>query len=167
MRVNEPVDEALFRKPEATAPQAQHQGLAVAGAEASEDPPAPMHNILGEVLALSGGGSLITNITHRDLEQMGVADSATVVALVRGRETRLLFQAEPDFAAVSPGDYLATFNGTPALWLVKAFQGMRSDDSTYAAGDPVRLALAREDGDHVWIEPAPKGADAADSPKGE
>lgn len=126
VRVNEPVDETLFTKPQATAPAASQVGDALAG----------------QVLALSGGGSLITNITKADLEKLGVADSTAIVAVVRDHQTELLYRDNPDLAAVSPGSYLAMFNGTPALWLVKAYQGMRSDDSTYAAGDAIRLTKA-------------------------
>jgi hypothetical protein len=139
MRVDEPVDAALLRRPEATAPPVTRKGDA----------------LIGEVLALSGGGSLITNITRADLEALGVADSTALLALVRGHETRLSYRVNPDFAAIAPGAYLAMFNATPALWLVKAYQGMRSDDSTYAAGDVVRLTLA------------PQETEAAGAPQGE
>lgn len=139
LRIDEPIDEATLRRPERTAPPVARQDGALAG----------------EVLAISGGGSLITNITRDDLAALGVADSTALLAHVRGRDTRLTYRSALDFATVRPGEYLATFNGTPALWLVKAYQGMRSDDSTYAAGDAVRLTVA------------PTGANAADAPRGE
>jgi hypothetical protein len=62
-------------------------------------------------------------------------------ATVRGRTQQLLYQARiEDFGSVGSGDYLATFNNTPLLWLVKAYVGYVSDDSTYAVGDEVQLA---------------------------
>jgi hypothetical protein len=139
LRIDEPIDEALLRRPDAMAPPVAREERA----------------LVGEVLAISGGGSLITNITRDDLAALGVADSTALLAHVRGRDTRLTYRPALDFATVRPGEYLATFNGTPALWLVKAYQGMRSDDSTYAAGDAVRLTVA------------PTGANAADAPRGE
>ncbi len=129
IEVNARLDPALFAKPESEAPAASLSGGALSG----------------EVLAISGGGSLITNITAGDLNGLGASDGTTLLAEVRGREQQLSFMNDLEaFGDIGPGDYLATFNGTPTLWLVKAYQGYISDDSTYAAGDRVRLTVSAQ-----------------------
>jgi hypothetical protein len=97
----------------------------------------------GQVLAISGGGSLITSITEPGMEELGAEEGDLLVARAREHEVRLAYMPVlRSFGDIESGDYLATFNRTPALWLVKAYVGMTSDDSTYAAGDAVRLAIA-------------------------
>jgi len=128
LHVDPPLDRGRFDRPAATAPAAVLDGEALDGV----------------VLGLSGGGSLITNITAEDLGRIEAAEGAVLLASVKGRDLEFPFRAAiEDFSAVGRGDYLATFNGTPALWLVKAYVGMRSDDSTYAAGDRVRVTVRR------------------------
>ena len=123
-KVNADPDPSLFKKPERSAP--------VVGREDDW--------LLGQVMALSRGRSLITNITAEDLAPLNATDGDTLIAKVQGRETRLQYlEAIDDFGNISSGDYLATFNQTPALWLVKAYVGMGSDDSTYVEGVEVRL----------------------------
>ena len=126
-RINADPDPSLFDRPASAAPPATLQGESIAG----------------EVLAISGGGSLITNISEREIDELGVAPGDWVAAEVKGHTAELIFAPVLDgFGEIEPGDYLATFNRTPALWLVKAYVGMTSDDSTYAAGDAVRLSIA-------------------------
>jgi hypothetical protein len=129
IKVNEEPDEALFAKPESEVP-----------------PPELTEGRLdGQVVGISRGGSLITNITRDDLAKLDPRDGATLVANVKEHETHLKYMAEIEsFGDIGRGDYLATFNRTPTLWLVKAYLGMTSDDSTYAAGDKVRLAVSAE-----------------------
>lgn len=124
LEIDGALDAARFTQPVQTAPAVTMEG-------------AVLH---GQVLALSGGGSLITNFMAGDLGRIGVVEGSTLFAGVKERELSLPFHSGIEaFTGIGRGDYLATFNGTPALWLVKAYVGMRSDDSTYAAGDPVRL----------------------------
>lgn len=126
-RINTDVDPALFIRPASAAPPVTLQGDA-------------LH---AQVLAISGGGSLITNVTDREVETLGAQAGDVLVAQVRGHEAQLAYMPVLEsFAEIESGDYLATFNRTPALWLVKAYVGMTSDDSTYAAGDAVRLTIA-------------------------
>ncbi len=123
-RVNENPDPSLFKKPQRSAPEVGREGDA----------------LLGQVMAFSRGRSLITNITAEDLAPLNPADGDTLIAKVQGRETRLLYmEVIEDFGVIGPGDYLATFNRTPALWLVKAYVGMATDDSTYVEGVGVHL----------------------------
>jgi hypothetical protein len=127
IKVNEEPDDALFVKPE------------------SEVPPPELTEgrLHGQVVGISRGGSLITNITRDDLAKLDPPDGATLVAEVREHETHLEYMADIEsFGDIGRGDYLATFNRSPTLWLVKAYLGMTSDDSTYAAGDKVRLAVS-------------------------
>lgn len=128
-KLNERPDEGLFIKPESTAPAAS----LINGA------------LSAQVVSLSGRGSLITNITTDDLAKLGASDGAILVAELRGHEIHLAYMAEIQGATeIRSGDYLATFNRTPTLWLVKAYLGMTSDDSTYAAGDKIRLTVSAE-----------------------
>ncbi|MFH1143051.1 MAG: hypothetical protein V1774_00735 [Candidatus Eisenbacteria bacterium] len=129
LRVNESLDPSLFVRPAPTAPPVRFEG----------------ETLLGQVLALSGGGSLITNVTADDLARFCVRDGARLTAEVKNHATEHAFRTDIEsFAQMGSGDYVATFNHTPALWLVKAYVGMRSDDSTYAPGDAVRLTLAAQ-----------------------
>ncbi len=123
VRVNQPVDEQLYARPESTAqPVEQVDGW-----------------LVGQVVGVSGRGSLITNFTSSDITRLNVVDQGGLLAEVRGRQTRHLFTS--DMQGVASGDYVATFNNSPLLWLVKAYVGMTSDQS-YAVGDQVRLAAA-------------------------
>jgi hypothetical protein len=123
IRVNQPVDERLYARPESTVPPAE---LAEGW-------------LIGQVVGVSGRGSLITSFTQPDLARLNAADQAVLIAEVRGRQTRHMFTA--DMQGVSSGEYVATFNNSPLLWLVKAYVGMTSDQS-YAVGDQVRLTAA-------------------------
>lgn len=123
IRVNQPVDEQLYARPVSAVPPVE----LVEG------------SLVGQVVGVSGRGSLITSITPPDLARLNVANRAMLIADVRGRQTRHLF-AE-DMQGVASGDYVATFNNSPALWLVKAYVGMTSDQS-YEVGDQVRLTVA-------------------------
>ncbi|MFC1572344.1 hypothetical protein ACFL6M_01980 [Candidatus Eisenbacteria bacterium] len=128
IRLNESVDPGLFAKPESAVPPVTMAGGA----------------LNGEVVGISGGGSLITNITMDDLQKLGPEDGDTVVSEVKGHTNQLLYMNNLEsFGAIGRGDYLAIFNGTPSLWLVKAYLGMVSDDSTYAIGDKVRLTVSK------------------------
>lgn len=98
--------------------------------------------IKGEVIGMSQVGSLITNITARELEYLSVAEGDTLVANVKGHESRFYFiENISDAPDLGPGDYLAIYNNGPALWLVKAYLGMTSDHE-YAIGDAVELTKA-------------------------
>jgi len=126
IELNAALPESLFARPVSGAPPVRLEGGV----------------LIGHVRGISGGGSLITSISADHLEALGVADGGMLRATVRGREQQLLYRATiDDFGSVGSGDYLATFNDTPALWLVKAYVGYISDDSTYAEGDEVRLGL--------------------------
>ncbi len=126
IRVNQPVDEQLYARPLSTVPAVELIDGWLAG----------------QIVGISGRGSLITSITQPDLARLDAADQAMLLADIRGRQTRHLFTA--DLQNVASGDYVATFNGSPALWLVKAYVGMTSDQS-YAVGDQVRLTVAGDE----------------------
>ncbi|MBD3237581.1 MAG: hypothetical protein GF330_12815 [Candidatus Eisenbacteria bacterium] len=134
MRINQAPESALFVRP------------------ASDAPPARLHRdaLEAQVLAISGGGSLITSITESSLDALGADSGDLLQSEVRGNTAHLIYVPQlQDAGQIEPGDYLATFNRTPALWLVKAYVGMTSDDSTYAVGDAVRLSIASAaEGDH-------------------
>jgi hypothetical protein len=97
--------------------------------------------LTAQVIGVSGRGSLVTNVTVPDLQKLALADGVTVVATLKDKTFRLRYVADIQAATdVASGDYLATFNGTPALWLVKAFVGLTSEVQA-AVGDPVKIAL--------------------------
>ncbi|MBM3286165.1 MAG: hypothetical protein FJY88_02280 [Candidatus Eisenbacteria bacterium] len=127
LALNAEMEESSFSRPETTAPAA----VAADGA------------LSGVVLGVSGRGSLITNITNADLEKLQAEDRSTLEVEIRGMRTRHLLLRDPQgLSDVSSGDYVATFNQTPALWLVKAYVGMTSDQP-YEVGDALRLSVAR------------------------
>ncbi len=125
IRVNQPVDEQLYARP------------------ASALPPVELTAgwLVGQIVGISGRGSLITSIAGPDLARLNVTNRAVLIAEIRGRQTRHLYT--DDLQGVASGDYVATFNSSPALWLVKAYVGMTSDQS-YEVGDQVRLTVAED-----------------------
>lgn len=127
LRLNDSLNDELFRRPERTAAPVE---LIPGG-------------LAGQVVAFSAVGSLITNVTVDDLAIIGAGEGSILRTRVRGHEMMLPLVTDMlTLGNIQPGDYFATLNSTPVVWLVKAFVGMRSDDSTYAVGDTVRLSLA-------------------------
>jgi len=100
--------------------------------------------LTGEVIGLSGRGSLITNISRTDFNKLGVENGSTIIAVVKDRETHHVYYTDlgnaPD---IGYGDYFAIFSNGPALWLVKAYVGMTSDHD-FAIGDNVRVMKGSE-----------------------
>ena len=108
----------------------------------SDLPPAVFSDgvLTGQVIGISGRGSLITNIAQGDVEKLNVKEGETVTAVIKGHETSHRFYRDLSSAGnVASGEYLAIFNSGPALWLVKAYVGMTSDQP-FEIGDDVRLA---------------------------
>jgi hypothetical protein len=128
IEVKEAFEEGFFAKPESEVSAATFADGA----------------LIGEVIGLSGRGSLITNISRADFAQLGVEDGGTIVAVVKGLETSHLFYANlGDAPEIGYGDYCAAFAGGPALWLVKAYVGMTSDHD-FVIGDDVRVTKGPE-----------------------
>ena len=122
-KVNQPPDDGLFTKPPRTAPQAVFQ----AG------------TLTGKIIGFSGRGSAIANITKSDMGKLGVEDGAMLTVRINDHETTHRYIEDIRSAQnLGPGDFVAAFNNTPALWLVKAYVGM-TGETTMAEGDPITI----------------------------
>lgn len=125
LRVSESFDENLFVKPASTVPMAT-----------IED-----GTIIGDVISISERGSLITNITGGLIGQLGAEHRSVLLADLAGFPTKHTYLTHVETEGdIVPGDYIAVFNSSPALWMVKAYKGMTSDRK-FEVGDKVRLTL--------------------------
>jgi hypothetical protein len=125
LRVNKSFDEHLFERPKST----------VASATLDNG------TITGEVIEVSERGSLITNITLDLIGRLGAGHRSTLAAEVEGHKTQHVYLTALESPGdIVPGDHIAVFNSSPALWLVKAYEGMTSDQS-FQVGDQVLLTM--------------------------
>ena len=128
--INETLADNFFGKPENEAPAATFEnGI-----------------LTGEVIGLSARGSAIANFTETDLRNLDVEDGALLKIKIKDQVSiHAFFENLYSAPGLGPGDYLATFSNTPALWIVKAYVGMTSDQAINE-GDPVSITLQTEDG---------------------
>lgn len=106
----------------------------------SEDPGVVKDGILtGKILAFSPRGSMITNITRENLEALAIEPGDSVVVECNGKQFDFRYFPELDAGmSIVPGDLLLTFNRSPVIWVVKAFESMR-DEVVAEAGGSIAL----------------------------
>lgn len=93
--------------------------------------------IKAEVIHLSGRGSLIVNVAP-DLLRNPNIESSHYKVTINDYEDTFTFYADLRNANVQRGERIAAFNETPALWLVKAYEGL-ANSVKVAVGDSVVL----------------------------
>ncbi len=123
IRINDEIDAAMFGKPISTqAPAEFEDGVIVA-----------------EAIGFSERGSVITNVTQELLKKLDIENGDKMKAELKGQETEHVFfeQLGPE-NQIKPGDYLAIFNNSPLMWLVKAYVGMTSD-MEIKKGDVIKI----------------------------
>jgi hypothetical protein len=127
IRVNEQHEAGYFAKPPRTAPFARF-----------------MDGMLsGQIIGLSRRGSAIVNISNADMEKLGAQDGMYLDVQIKDHmSTHRFFENLGSAEGIGRGDYLAAFNQTPALWIVKAYMGMTSD-LEITEGDSVSIRLSK------------------------
>lgn len=81
--------------------------------------------IHGEIIGFSQRLSFITNITQDIVNEAKVSDGDILVLTFNDETIEFPYFVDLNNATnIGQGDYLAAFNNTPALWLVKAYVGM-------------------------------------------
>ncbi|HPQ41954.1 MAG TPA: aldo/keto reductase, partial [bacterium] len=125
---------------------------------ASEIDPATVKDgeIRGKIIDVSDYGSFITNVSQEVMEQETVRAPAYQVQIKDYTQTHRYIESLGE-VQVDRGDRILLFNNTPALWVVKAYDGMSSD-------------IDAREGDLIYLKPVTGSEEApaetgAESPR--
>ncbi|MBN2384134.1 hypothetical protein JXQ70_14755 [bacterium] len=112
--------------------------------EATVEPASFKENVItAKIIGFSRGGSAITNITQEVFANFVAKDEATFTVEIKGTAKEYKYLVDINAAlSIGRGDYLVVFNNTPALWLVKAFLGLRPELEGVSEGEPVTIKPA-------------------------
>lgn len=114
--------------------------------------------IRGKILDVSNYGSLITNIPREIMDRADIqADVYNVQIKAYTEQHRYIDGIEE--VQIDRGDRIALFNNTPALWIVKAYDGMTSDIDA-KAGDLVYLTPVASPSESVDNDDTPDTMDS-------
>ena len=82
---------------------------------------------------------MITNITSAVFTSLAVKNGEKVKVTIQDKVTIHTYFDDINTAPVGRGDYVVVFNETPALWIVKAYIGIKNE-LTVSEGSPLLIS---------------------------
>lgn len=93
------------------------------------------------VIDVSPRGSIVTNVSSSVIGKLSISEGSILKVTIHDHTTSHRFYADIETANdIASGDYVASFNRTPVLWIVKAFVGMTSEIEV-KTGDTIRITM--------------------------